>query len=63
MVISIIISPLIGAISIMTLLITPLITSHEPPSGVAMRVLSRGTYSIRLKSACRKDPSSTRVYP
>ena len=61
MVISIIISPLIGAISIMTLLITPLITTHEPPSGVCHAGVKSGY--LRLKSACRKDPSSTRVYP
>ena len=29
-----VISPLIGVISIVTLLITPLITTHEPPSTV-----------------------------
>ena len=32
LVISRVISPLIGVITIVTLLITPLITTHEPPS-------------------------------
>ena len=34
-VISGVISPLIGVITIVTLIITPLITSHEPPSSVS----------------------------
>ena len=32
--ISRVISPLIGLITIVTLLITPLVTTHEPPSRV-----------------------------
>ena len=39
MVTSGVISPLIRFISIVALLIAPLITTHEPPSGIGFRVV------------------------
>ena len=41
-------SPLIWVITVVTLLISPLITTHEPPSRASRRVQGLGAQGLRL---------------
>ena len=55
-VISMVISPLIWVITIVTLLITPLITTHEPPSGRGRAV---SHYLVRISGVPLLDAAES----
>ena len=58
-----VISPLIWVITIVTLLITPLITTHGPPSGVCCgRVPAKRTFLPGTKTLYRLPDSPQEVW-
>ena len=54
-VISGVISPLIRVLSIVTLLITPLITTHEPPSGAVFDTVPPGRHAQTFQNPLIKE--------
>ena len=56
-----VISPLIWVISIVTVLTTPLVTAHEPPSGAYRRVDPQGVMLLGLRECAQGARGGSRM--